>query len=459
MRHMLRACAVAGVLVAASVIGTPLAARVHANQTGPGYVTSDNVTFVENFPLAADGVGARVVGHYLYVTTTKDLEIYDISTPQSPVKVGSLTLNVEFENEQVPTDGKILGISGQTPTVNSGGFCPGNVSNGCLALYDVRDPANPTLITNVLNAGDHTSACVTVAGQTCAYTYGSGGHITDLRTTLTDGKATLLTTDWRAAVKARGFPLPSRCHHLSQARPGILVTACEPIYILSVNPEDGGSITNPAVLGSANYTKAPDDPTRFVHSVIWPNKGFDKILLTGGETNFTPTCGTLNGAFSTFVTGGTPSKPTFTYADEVRPVAGTYTDGNPPQGTYQLGCSVHWFEENPTFSNGGLVALASYENGTRFEQISSTGKIQEVGFFEPIKGATSAPHWAPDNRTVYAIDYERGIDVLHWDGPLTAGAAVTVPESPGSALLALGGLGVAAAAREIRRRRGRRDAA
>lgn len=451
MTRMQRGLAV--VLASSLAIMAQTTISAHANVIGPGYVTSDNVTFVKNFPLAGDGVGGRVVGHYLYVTSTKDLEIFDISDPENPVQVGTSTINVEFENEQVPTDGKILGISGQTPTVNSGGYCPGNASNGCLALYDVHDPANPHLITTVPGAGDHTSACVTVAGQTCAYTYGSGGHITDLRTALTNGQAPLLTTDWRAQIKARGYPLPSRCHHLTEARPGILVTACEPIYILSVNPEDGGSITNPAVLGFADYTKAPDDQQRFVHSVIWPNHGYDKILLTGGETNFTPTCGTLNGAFSTFITGGTPSKPTFTYADEVRPVAGTYTDGNPPQGTYKLGCSVHWFEQNPTFSNGGLVALASYENGTRFEQVSPTGKIQEVGFFEPLQGATSAPHWAPDNRTVYAVDYERGLDVLHWDGPLTAGAPITIPESPRSPLLLLAGVAIIAAAALTQRRR------
>jgi hypothetical protein len=46
------------------------------------------------------------------------------------------------------------------------------------------------------------------------------------------------------------------------------------------------------------------------------------------------------------------------------------------------------------------------------------GSITEAGFFEPLGGATSAPHWAPDGRTVYAIDYQRGIDVIRWNGPL-----------------------------------------
>jgi hypothetical protein len=90
----------------------------------------------------------------------------------------------------------------------------------------------------------------------------------------------------------------------------------------------------------------------------------------------------------------------FTFADQVRPVAGNYLDGNQPQGTYHVGCSSHWFEPNPSFKNGGLVALGAYENGTRFKRIGTDGKITEVGFYEPLGGATSAPHWAGDGRTL-----------------------------------------------------------
>src|SRR4051794_17785068 len=66
------------------------------NQVGADYVSSDNVQFIRSFKLAADGVGARVVGQYLYVTTTKDLEIYDITVPADPQLMGTLTLDVEF---------------------------------------------------------------------------------------------------------------------------------------------------------------------------------------------------------------------------------------------------------------------------------------------------------------------------------------------------------------------------
>jgi hypothetical protein len=385
-------------------------------QVGADYVTSDNVQFIRSFKLAADGVGARVVGQYLYVTTTKDLEIYDISTPADPQLIGTLTLDVEFENEQVPTNGAVLGISGQTPSLTGAGVCPSTYptsSSGCLVLFDVRDKAHPTQVATVQGSGDHTSTCI----LSCTYMYGSAGSITDLRGVLGPSHtATKLSTNWIAYLKSKGYPFYSSCHHQTEVRSGIILTACDPIYLLSVRKEDGASVTTPKVLGSANFLSAPDDQKRFVHGVEWAQGGTDRIMLAGGETNFQPTCEDYNGAFATFRMSGSATKPTFTFADQVRPVAGNYVDGNPPQGTYHLGCSVHWFEPHPSFKNGGLVAMASYENGTRFKAIDSDGKISEVGFFEPLGGATSAPHWAPDGRTVYAIDYQRGLDVLRWNG-------------------------------------------
>ena len=391
---------------------------------GPDYVASPNVSLLQRIPLATDGVGARVVGDRLFVTSTKDLEIFDISTPTAPKLLGTLALDVEFENEQVPTDGKLLGISGQTSTVTTHGPCTPSTTPrstykaNCLALFDVRNGAAPVQVAAVGGAGDHTSTCVTVAGQTCAYLYGSSGSITDARQALTKHVATRLPTTWQAGLLDRYKLTEGSCHHVVQVRPGVLLTACMPMALISVNKADGGSITRPALLSTADYSKAPDDKQRFVHGVEWARGGADSIMLSGGETNFTGVCNPDAGAFSTFRVSGPTAHPRFTFADQVRPHSGQYVDGNPPDGGYSFGCSSHWFEPAPSFHDGGLVALASYENGTRFKQISKTGKISEVGFFVPLGGSTSAPHWAKDGRTVYAIDYHRGIDVLHWDGPI-----------------------------------------
>jgi hypothetical protein len=281
---------------------------------GADHVASRNVKLVERIPLTADGVGARVVGHYLYVTSTKDLQIFDISRPGHPRQVGTSTVDIEFENEQVPTDGRILGISGQTSTVTTQkGVCKPDPDASadttwkanCLAIFDVRDKNAPRQVAAVGGSGDHTSTCVQVGGNPCAYMYGSRGSITDLRHVLDRGHvARRLKANWQNSIAAQGYPRPQSCHNQTELRPGVLLTACEPIYLISVRHQDGGSITSPAVLGRADFHHAADDKHRFVHGVEWPQRGTDRIMMAGGETNFTGACEPQAGAFSTFVARG-----------------------------------------------------------------------------------------------------------------------------------------------------------
>ncbi len=399
---------------------------------GPGFFASDNVTFVKNFREAADGVGARVVGDKLYVTTTKDLLIYDISDPVNPVRQGTTTIDVEFENEQVPTDGRILGISGQTSSVTTQAApckADAEASRGCLLLFDVRNAAAPKLVQSIKGAGDHTSTCLTVAGQTCAFMYGSSGSISDIRTALTDPKPIVESpvnwiTSLHDQLRAQGWKerLPTRTHHQTEVRPGVLLTASVPQMLITVNPDEGGSPTAPRLISYASHLAAPDNPLRFTHSVEWPQSGAAKVMMSGGETNFEPTCGPDNGNFSTFtVKGGKGDAPVFTFADQYKLKEGSYTDGNTPAGGYKLGCSVHWFQQHPDFRDGGLVALSAYESGTRFLDVATDGKITERGFFLPLDSSASAPHWAPDGKTVYVIDYLRGLDVLTFDAAKAKG--------------------------------------
>ena len=403
------------------------------NGSGPGYYASDNVTFHKNIREAADGVGGRVVGDKLYVTTTKDLQIYDISDPTNPVRQGLTTVDVEFENEQVPTDGRILGISGQTSSVTTQAApCTADVeaSRGCLLLFDVRDATAPKLVQSIKSAGDHTSTCITVAGQTCAWMYGSSGSVSDIRTALDPGaapiteKATNWLTTLHAQLRAQGWSgaLPTRTHHQTEIRPGVLLTASVPQMLITVNAGEGGSPEAPKLLSYASHLAAPDNRSRFVHSVEHPQAGSASIMLSGGETNAQPTCGPDNGAFSTFtVKSGKGTAPVYSYASTYKLKAGSYADGNTPVGGYKLGCSVHWFEQHPSFSDGGLVALSAYESGTKFLDVTKDGSITEKGFFLPIDSSASAPHWAPDGKTVYVIDYLRGIDVLTFDSTVAKG--------------------------------------
>ncbi len=58
-----------------------------------------------------------------------------------------------------------------------------------------------------------------------------------------------------------------------------------------------------------------------------------------------------------------------------------------------------------------MLALAHYQWGTRFLDISSKGSIEEIGWFQPVAGSTSSVKWINDE-IVYVHDYNRGLDVL-----------------------------------------------
>jgi hypothetical protein len=410
-----------------------------AQEGRPDMVTSENVKFLHHFPTAADGVGARVVGNRLFVTTTKDLEVYDITDPPNPVRLGAINANISFENEEVPTNGKLLGISGQYGGCQpAGGPVPPVVAaRNCLVIYDVSDGAAPKVVSVVPNAGDHTHTCV----LDCKYFYGSSGTIVDASDPANakvlykeDGTTKV---NWHEPIGK----LDQGCHHQNEIRPGVIAAACQPIVVMSINAEDGGSVTQPKILQRYRHEPEPredppyysngpgDEPIRrFIHGVRWPNGGHDKFALVGGETNFQPRCTDRVGKFSIMDTTKPSPQGDWTQTDQIWPQNGTYDTASGGNGTVQaLGCSVHWFEEHPTFKNGGLLALAEYEQGTRFFQVTPEGRLIQTGYALPIGGSTSAPHWAPDGRTVYVADYTRGLDVLSYEGPLY------VPDEQGKA--------------------------
>jgi hypothetical protein len=157
----------------------------------------------------------------------------------------------------------------------------------------------------------------------------------------------------------------------------------------------------------------------FVHSNIWPNKGTDKFAMSTGET-WTPgvdaRCTDAKAGLTTWDTSGWKKTHTFKELDTFRMKNGTVTDGNPAINA-PFGCSSHWFTTHPDWNNGGLIAAGFYNHGTRFLKVDAKGKIAEVGFFLPTGGGTSGAYWVND-RIAYAVDYQRGFDILQWNGKL-----------------------------------------
>jgi hypothetical protein len=349
---------------------------------GPHGISSDNVEHVAFIPFeAGTATGARIVGKYLYVTSWKTFSIYDVSDPASPQLESITPFEFKFENEDVATNGKVLIFSEELP-------------NAALHVWDVRDKANPAKLATLEGAGQHTMSCL----FKCKWLYGSDGAIIDLRK---PAKPKLMSSTWGdKAATGNG-------HDVVEIRRGIVLTATDPIQLLDARKDPA----HPKMIAVAKPMN------EFVHSVQWPNLGRDKFMLAGGET-WVPgqdaTCSGSTAGISTWNGANWKKTHSFQMIDIFRPKAGSYTDGRPPVNA-PFGCSSHWFQHHPKFKNGGVIAAGFYNHGTRFLNVSKKGKISELGWFLPTGGGTSAAYWRT-KRIVYAIDYQRGFDVLKYNG-------------------------------------------
>ncbi|MEO8688091.1 MAG: hypothetical protein ABI611_07700 [Solirubrobacteraceae bacterium] len=86
--------------------------------------------------------GAKIVGDRMFVTSGKNVSIYDISDPASPQPLGMMKANVAWENEEVPTNGKVLAVASDFYSAGVPECVAAMAATGCVQLFDVRDPAN-----------------------------------------------------------------------------------------------------------------------------------------------------------------------------------------------------------------------------------------------------------------------------------------------------------------------------
>ena len=381
MKRRLALAAASLALVGGLVPGALTSAN--AGPTVGGY-TSDNVEYVKQVPFeVGTATGARVFQvkgkDYLMVTSWKSFSIYDLKDPLNPALIGTpVPFGFKFENEDVSTNGRIMLFSEQLPS---------NV----LHVWDIQSLANPREIATVPGAGGHTSSCI----FDCAYSLNTGGGIVDLR-----------RPDQPKIVGKWTDGLPGKSpHDVTEIAPGLVLTSTTPSMLLDFRK----NVLKPKLLAVA-------DGKEFVHSVQWPNGGKDRFAFAGGETNTNTRCDEDSAVWRVLDTQGWQKTGKLKTVDQLEFKNGVFADGSPPVNG--LGCSPHWFQQHPTFNNGGLVALGSYEHGTRFLTVAQkTGKIKEVGWYVPWAGSTSASYWVTP-KIVYNVDYTRGIDILQYNGPL-----------------------------------------
>lgn len=364
-KRVAAALAVLGVMVPAAAPAAPSA----------GGLASDNVTYVTTIPFDAGGAtGARLYGKHLYVAGARGFSIYDVSVALAPQLV-SYTPDTGFPAEDVDTNGEILLFQDQQLRHR-------------LHVFDVENKTSPQQVAEVTGVNDHTFTCV----FDCRYAYGAGGTILDLR----DPAAPKWVGTWSGTNPGFSFDT-------TEVSPGMVLTASRIIYLLDARKDPA----DPTVVASGTT-----DDNRLIHSVRWPNRGKDDFILVQGETPLSRTCNENSGAFMTWDASHWRKTHTFQMIDEFRVVNGNMVDGNPPANV--LGCTNLWFQEHPEFRDGGIVAAAFFEHGTRFLRVAKNGKISEVGYFTPFGGEAAAAYWLTDE-IVYSIDLTRGIDILRFD--------------------------------------------
>jgi hypothetical protein len=371
-----------------AVAAALVASFAPSSSAGPssGGFTSENVDYVKLVPFeVGSATGARKVGNLLFVTSWKNFSIYDLSDPLNPKMIGTPhPLGFKFENEDVSVDSKhkILIFSESLP-------------GDALHVYDLQSLENPVEIATLQGAGDHTTSCL----FDCKYTWGSSGTVVDMRRP----DQPKIIGNW-----LKGLPGKSG-HDVTEVAPGIVLTSTTPTMLLDAR----ASVTKPKLLAVGDHSDY------FIHSVIWPRHGKDKFALAGGETNANTRCDEGSAKWHVYDSTNYRKTGKLKEVDSYGFKNGVYADGKP--AVNGLGCSPHWFNEHPTWNDGGLVALGAYEHGTRFLTVNGKGKIKEVGWFCPLGGSTSAAYWITP-KIVYNVDYSRGIDILQYNGPLKAAA-------------------------------------
>jgi hypothetical protein len=374
MRFRATALSLATCLVLAGVV-SPGGARPVVDEA---YFASDNIEVVGTVPLDGPSGGARIVGDRLYVTTSFGLTIFDISEPVSPRELGNLEIPLDafhFSPEDVDTNGEVLIIRAPLPSTD-------------LYVIDVRDPASPTLVATVPEAGAHTMSCV----FDCAYAFGNNGVVVDLNPM----EEAHVIGSWNQGTRMYG----AQTHDVTEIRPGILLTASEPAFLIDARRD---------LSPSRIVAVGPMPEGIYAHGSLWPREGRDRFVLVGTENDGPPRCGELErGELMVFDASRWVRGGVLELKDTYRVNGGVFVDGRAPVNT---ACG-HWFDAHPRFSNGGLVAMAWYEHGVRLLSVESTGKMEEIGYFVPADGSTSAAYWVTDE-LVYATDYNgRGIDIL-----------------------------------------------
>jgi hypothetical protein len=463
------ACLAAGALAFGSAGAALAQTPLEDTHNIPTNAVTDHVTFMDNVRgvsgySAANFINYADKGDFMFANGTGGLAIWSLADPAHPLYVAKITaaqLRVPgdtqdrfYEGENMTVDAKRkLVILSRDPR----GF-GGTLTTGQSGFYiiDVKDPYNPKIVTFKSVPAGHTSTCI----NDCQYLWTVGPYSTG-----TPGN----NPDWfpQPAYSTKRGGVPVWVTDISDpAHPYTYPTPLDTErfdgqtgYVHSVDVDRDGVAWVSGEGGVRGYYTVGThyDPVKKINRIA---TAYDPIPYAGGTTPLVnPTQDDFFGYFDhnaqhqtqkvgnydagdlLYVTN--ENIITCSQAGELKVVSlkGSY-DGqgwaSTPQNPFRLNlvghwtpwgkpgssttgsCSAHWFTVN-----GNTLVQAWYAQGTRFLDMSDPANPTQVGYFRVPRddaagitgGSASATYW--HNGYVYVADYNRGIDVLKFDGTVT----------------------------------------
>jgi hypothetical protein len=448
-----------------SAHGGPTLDDTHNNPTN---AVAGDVTFLDNVR-GVSGYSSLNFIHYdkygydfMFANGTGGLAVWSLKDPAHPAFVAKVTpaqLRVPGDTQDRFWEGENMTVDPQRKLVfmsrDPRGF-GGTLTTGQSGVYiiDVQNPWQPTLVLFHPVPAGHTSTCI----NDCQYLWTVGPYSTGTPGNdpawspqppyaLPLGGVPLWVTDIRDIKHPYTYTIPidldrfdgqtSYVHSVDVDRSGVAWVAGEggdrgywtkglhwdPVQ----NRQRVATAYDPVPYagGVTDPTAGNDFFAYFDHNaqhVTWKLGKYapgELLLITNENITTCSQAGelkiaSLKGSYDGEGWRSTPEHP-FRL-----PLVGHYTAwGQEGSDTTNASCSAHWFTVN-----GNIVAQAWYAQGTRFIDVSDPEHPKQVGYFRVPRGtagvtagSASAPYW--HNGLVYVADYNRGVDVLRFDGTIT----------------------------------------
>jgi hypothetical protein len=364
-------------------------------------------------------------GNTAYQGNYNGFRIIDVTNKEAPVLLNRTECNGSQGDVMIWEN--LLFRSWDSAVGTAGNTCDGTplvAGEEGIHAFDVSNPADPVVIDFIdLVSGSHTATLVPDLANDKLYIYngpsatgaGSGIDIIEVRLT-GDDPATADVVEKRGDMTlVRRENTNRSCHDTAVYLGDVLKAVCaggNGFTVLSMDPADGGSLTNPAFM----YSRAVQDVT-IGHAATFANDG--ETFVFGHEPG--------GGSQASCEDGDPDSFRTFWFYDTA-----TGTEQGkweiPVQGATE-NCTPHNLNVIPTTDGSDIMVSGNYQAGTWVTDFTDPKEPFVVAHSDPpplsptalILGGAWSTYWY--NGYLYETDIIKGLHIMSLTNPGSAATA------------------------------------